>query len=500
VLTVALAAVAALAGLTGTWSPCGFSMIETIGGPGRRVGTSCAAFAAGAVAGGVATFGLLAAAGQAVRSAGAGGPLVGATATVQSLRSAGAGGLLVAAAAIAVAGALGELRGAAISPQIRRQVPEHWRRSLPLPVAAGLYGVMLGLGFTTFVLTFAVWALGAVTFAVGRPEVGVVVGIAFGAARALPVVAIAPLVHRPAGARMCAALAERPRILRTMRLADAVALLLAAAALFAAQASGARLAVGSDPSAAGGAVAWTTAAGGFLQHEGEPGTTAIPAHAVLGGSLIAWRDGDTVHVANAADLTPVLDVTVPGVDAVAVSDEWLVTREPGAAGDELTARLLSTPDDVRPVATAARPAQLGRPGIDGSTIVYHVATPTGSRIVAYDLDAGTSRVLRRSRSALLANPSLLAGRLLYVRQTSLAQLLELGPATPGARNRVLYRIAAPAPHDAGYEKGHSSETRTPHPRTAAWTLWTSALSATRAYVTLLPRTRGKLPVIVTVAR
>jgi len=481
VLTVALAAVAALAGLTGTWSPCGFSMIETIGGPGRRVGTSCAAFAGGAVAGGVATFGLLAAAGQAVRSA-------------------GAGGLLVAAAAIAVVGALGELRGAAISPQIRRQVPEHWRRSLPLPVAAGLYGVLLGLGFTTFVLTFAVWALGAVTFAVGRPEVGVAVGIAFGAARALPVVAIAPLVHRPAGVRMCAALAERPRLLRTMRLADAVALLLAAAALFAAQASGARLAVGSDPSAAGGAVAWTTAAGGFLRREGEPGTTAIPAHAVLGGSLIAWRDGDTVHVANAADLSAVLDVTVPGVDAVAISDEWLVTREPGAAGDELTARLLSAPDDVRAVATAARPAQLGRPGVDGSTVVYHVATPTGSRIVAYNLDAGTSRVLRRSRSALLANPSLLAGRLLYVRQTSLAQLLELGPATPGARNRILYRLAAPAPHDAGHEKGHSSETRTPRPKTAAWTLWTSALSATRAYVTLLPRTRGKLPVIVTVAR
>jgi hypothetical protein len=481
VLTATLAAVAALAGLTGTWSPCGFSMIETIGGPGRRVGTSCAAFAAGAIAGGVATFGLLAAAGEAVRAA-------------------GAGGLLVAAAAIAVAGALGELRGAAIAPQIRRQVPEHWRRSLPLPVAAGLYGVLLGLGFTTFVLTFAVWALGAVTFAVGRPEVGVVVGIAFGAARALPVVAIAPLVHRPAGVRMCAALAERPRILRTMRLADAVALLLAAAALFAAQASGARLAVGSDPSAAGGAVAWTTAAGGFLQREGETATTAIPAHAVLGGSLIAWRDGDLVHVANAADLTAVVDVTVPGVDAVAVSDGWLVTREPGASGDELTARPLSAPDDVRPVATAARPAQLGRPGIDGSTVVYHVATAKGSRIVAYDLDAGTSRILRRSRSALLANPSLLGGRLLYVRQTSLAQLLELGPATPGARNRVLYRLAAPAPHDSGHEQGHSSETRTPHPKTAAWTLWTSALSPTRAYITLLPRSRGKLPVIVAVAR
>ena len=28
---------------------------------------------------------------------------------------------------------------------------------MPVPVAAGLYGVLLGLGFTTFILTFAVW-------------------------------------------------------------------------------------------------------------------------------------------------------------------------------------------------------------------------------------------------------------------------------------------------------------------------------------------------------
>jgi len=207
-----------------------------------------------------------------------------------------------------------------------------------------------------------------------------------------------------------------------------------------------------------------------------------------------------VHVANAADLSPVLDVTVPGVDAVAVSDDWVVTREPGAAGDELTARSVSAPTDVHVVATVKQPTQLGRPGVDGSTVVYHVATPEGSRIVAYDLEARRSRVLRRATSALVSNPSLLAGRLLYVRQTSLAQLLELGPATPGGRDRVLYKLAAPAPHDAGHDKGHSTVTRTPHPRTALWTLWTSALSTTRAYVTLLSRTRGKLPVIVAVPR
>ena len=56
-----------------------------------------------------------------------------------------------------------------IVPQIRRQVPEHWRRVLPMPLAAALYGVLLGLGFTTFVLTFGVFALAAIAFALGDP-------------------------------------------------------------------------------------------------------------------------------------------------------------------------------------------------------------------------------------------------------------------------------------------------------------------------------------------
>jgi hypothetical protein len=481
VLTVTLATVAAVAGLTGTWSPCGFSMIDTIGRPRTRVLESCVTFALGALAGGVVTFGLVATAGHALRTLGA--------------------DLLVVAPVIAVAAALGEARGAAIAPQIRRQVPEHWRRTLPLPVAAGLYGVLLGLGFTTFVLTFAVWALAAVTFALGRPELGLVVGFAFGAGRALPVVVVAPLAHRRIGIRLCAAMAERPSFLRAIRLADAAALLLAGAALAVTDAQGAtRLGGGTDPSAAGDAVVWTTPTGGLVAHEGQTGTAAVPAHAVLGGSLIAWRDGETVHVARAADLAPVLDVAVPGVDAVAVSDRWLVTRSPSATGDTLEARPIAAPDEITTIAAVKSPTQLGRPALDQDAVVYHVATRRESQIVEHDLAAGGSRILRRSSTGLLTNPSLLAGRLLYVRQTNLAQLLELGPASAGARDRILYRLAAPAPHDSGHEPGHSRRTRTPHPRTAQWTLWTSALSATHAYVTLLPRRTGAQPWIASVPR
>ena len=189
-LTWVLAAAALAAGVTGAWSPCGFSMVETLAPAGyagrlRTTLVACVTFTLGALAGGVLTFGGLAMLGEAL---GAGGT-----------------GAAVVAAAIAVAAAVGEARGLRIVPQVRRQVPESWRRVLPVPLAAGLYGVLLGLGFTTFILTFAVWALAAVSVALGDPALGAVLGLAFGAGRALPVIALAPVAD------------ERPRQRRARR-------------------------------------------------------------------------------------------------------------------------------------------------------------------------------------------------------------------------------------------------------------------------------------------
>ena len=62
---------------------------------------------------------------------------------------------------------------------------------------------LLGLGFTTFVLTFAVWAVAALAFAIGDPGVGVAAGIAFGVGRALPVVVVAPLLDGPSDHSHC---------------------------------------------------------------------------------------------------------------------------------------------------------------------------------------------------------------------------------------------------------------------------------------------------------
>jgi hypothetical protein len=443
-------------------------MIETIGAPRRRVGLSCAAFAIGCLAGGVATFGLLAWLGSHV-----------------------GGAAVVVAAAVALAAAIAEVRNAPVAPQIRRQVPERWRRVLPLPVAAGLYGVLLGLGFTTFVLTFAVWAVAALSFAIGDPSVGVAAGVAFGVGRALPVVVVAPLLDRAAGITAMQAMSERPALLRRARRADALALVLVVTALAAGSARAAvNLGPGVDPTAAGDILAWTRPDGtGVLVRSAAEAPLPLPGRPALGGSIVAWRTGADVHVARTGDLSPVLDVNLPGVDALAVDDRWLVTRERGARGDTLVTRSLQT-GEARAVASAAAPTQLGRPGLDGDTLVYHVASRRLSRIVAVDLVTGTSRVVRSTRSAQLTNPSVLGDELLYVRITSVAQQLLVGRLSPGGRNRILYRLGAPAPHDNGYERGHSHHTRTRRPPLAAGTLWTTALSAGHAYVTFIPRRGG----------
>jgi hypothetical protein len=461
-LTTALVAAAFVTGIAGTWSPCGLSMIETINGPRQRMWLCCVTFAVGALAGGTATFGGLSVLGS----------------------LAGVGGLVLVAI-LGVAAAIADVRGRPIVPQIRRQVPEHWRRVLPLPLATLLYGVLLGLGFTTFVYAVALWALAGIAFVLASPSTGVLVGLAFGAGRALPICVLAPVAHRRLARNVVDAMAQRPIVLSVVRRLAAACLVVVAASALVGDASGAtRIGVGTDPSVSGSTVVWTSPTGGLARDEGTAETRSVPAHASVGGSLIAWRDGDTVHVARLADLSPLVDVAVPGVSAVAVSDDWLVTR----AGNALDAHSIADPQTVVRVATTKSAAQLGRPALDGDVVVYHVATPRLSTIVSFDLATSVRRIVRKSRTSLLTNPSLLGGELVYDRQTSRAQLVELGPVGQGSHDRAVYRLAAPSVHDAGHEKGYSHHTRNVPPRTAKWRLWTTALSGSQAYVTLLPAT------------
>jgi hypothetical protein len=487
---------AVAAGITGAWSPCGFSMVETLAPDGyagrlRTTLVACVTFTAGALAGGAATFGGLALLGEAL---GAGG-----TAAV------------AVAAAIALAAAAGEARGARIVPQVRRQVPESWRRVLPVPLAAGLYGVLLGLGFTTFILSFAVWALAGVSVALGDPALGLLVGLGFGAGRALPVVALAPLARTGFGLDAHAAMAERPRILRGLRAADALALAACAAVLWAAPARAADVFAtpAADPSADTGVLAFHVPGGsGELVRNGarEPAPGPKPA---VGGGKLAWIQGAAIEVRSPADPSFVVTVPAPGADSVAVSAGWLAWRSREGEDDVLTA-LPFDPAQGGPRVVDRRPApvQLGRPALAGDRLLFHVAGRSSSRIDHVRLPTGERQVLRRQARALLLNPSAWGNRLLYVRSTRTRQQLRYGVLRRRhpARDRALFGTVPTGRRDAGHEPGPQHKAHghphklPPRPRVGVHnTLWSTALAADAAYVTRLTQRRGR-PVVATLLR
>jgi hypothetical protein len=187
----------------------------------------------------------------------------------------------------------------------------------------------------------------------------------------------------------------------------------------------------------------------------------------------------------------VLQQTLPGVQKLAVSDRWLVWR----AGREIRVLPLSDPTRSARVVEARRVAELGRPALDGDLVVYHRASAFGTWLSAVNVATGRRRQLRFARDAQLLNPSLLGTSLLYVRASRCSQQLVLGPLGVG-RERVLFELGPLAGQDRGHERRHTSQGERlpcPHrPKPTTRILWTTALSATRAYVTvLLPRRGGR---------
>src|SRR5205823_14981271 len=97
------------------------------------------------------------------------------------------------------------------------------------------------------------------------------------------------------------------------------------------------------------------------------------------------------------------------------------------------------------------------------------------------------RVVRSGRTAEFLNPSPLGNRVLYVAVTRCGQ--ELRIARPGA-DRVVMRLRPRAAQDVGFDPGHTSQgSRRPCPGGPVAPgddlLWTTALGAKRALVTLL---------------
>ena len=498
-MLTALAIAALIAGVAGAWSPCGFSMVDTLAPHGyaqrmRVTAVACMTFAAGALTGGVATFGGLALLGGALGASHAAAVAI--------------------AAALLLAAAIGDAGGRRIVPQVRRQVPEAWRRVLPVPLAAGLYGVLLGLGFTTFVLSFAVYGLAAACLALGEPAVGIVVGLAFATGRIVPVVVLAPLQETARGIDVAAAMAERPRVLRTIRAVGALALSAAALAVVLggvpANAAAPEVLLtdnGTDPSASAGSVAWQVpgTATGVLAREGAAEAQALPgADPAIGPGSVVWRDAQTLVVADPVTLDVLRRIDAPGAEEPAISGRWLVWRASEVGGDVMRVLDLSAPDsppaDIRRVRA---PDRLGRPSVDGDRVVYHRALRSdNSSIEEIYLPTRRRTTLRFGRNgAQLLNPSALGGTLLFISSSSERQRVRIGPrrVRTGDRDRTLYSTYPTVRRDAGKERGHERHgagypggkaPKLPEraPEGVSVTLWSTALGPGESFVSRLVRT------------
>ena len=176
VLGVVLVAVALVAAVRSTWSPCGLSMLSTITpmaerAKGHRYGATCAWFVAGAVVGGLA-LGALGALGAVV---------------VHALDPSTVAAASVALVAVAVA--LVSDRGLARVrvPVHFRQVNERWLDAYRPWVYGAGFGFQIGTGLATYITTAAVYLLVVLGALTGLPVVALAVGALFGLVRGLAV-------------------------------------------------------------------------------------------------------------------------------------------------------------------------------------------------------------------------------------------------------------------------------------------------------------------------
>jgi hypothetical protein len=244
-----------------------------------------------------------------------------------------------------------------------------------------------------------------------------------------------------------------------------------------------------DPSSEGADLVWQEpGVGGFLLRNGQ--TTQLPGNdPALGGTRIAWHVGDDVTIADSATLQPVLQEAIPGVQKLGVSDEWLVYRVAVSGKEELRAQSLADPTSTRTLTHPRAPGRLGRPSLAGDLVLYHLAGPGGSGLYAYDFSTGKRLQLRTSKVAQLLNPARFGSKLLYVRITRCGQQLRLGPLDGNGAGRVVYKLPPLAGQDLGHERGHTHQGEhlpcSVRPKPTARMLWTTALSGTTAYVTVL---------------
>ncbi len=374
---------------------------------------------------------------------------------------------ILAAAAVAAAAALSDAAGLRVRPQIPLQVPEHWRRTMPLPSALFMYGLLIGTGLTTYVPAAAAWALMVLSLALGKLVPALAVGVLLAAGRALPVLALIFRSNSETEPGAIGALGERPGILRLVRVFCAVSLAAGTAAAVAGTV-GARVIVPSaeDPSVAATDLAWQQPGlGGFLSRPGAAPLRLPGNDPAIGGSLVAWHVASLVTVADRATLMPVVQETAAGVQKLALSEH--------------SARLPARPGRWRH--SARRPVAArsgGRPdGCLGSLAVH--ARPTvplrqhrglPRRDATRELDLGRRSGHRKAPAPSWGQPRPTAQPITARITAALCQDLTLRPAASprrrsrGHRPRAVFSPPARGPRPWTRARSHEPRRASPLPR------------------------------------
>ena len=259
----------------------------------------------------------------------------------------------------------------------------------------------------------------------------------------------------------------------------------------------------SDPSVDGALIAWHIAGQpGVLVQNGRQ-TRLNGLHPALGQGRLAVVAGAEIEVQSTSGDGFGTRVAAPGADAVAVSQSWVAWRAREGEGDVIYAAALGG-GAAREI---VRASELGRPALHGDRLAFHLIGRT-SRIIVADLSTGQAATARQERRALLLNPSLRGGRVLYVRAVYSRQELRIGPATRRSprRDRRLWSTVPTGRRDAGHEAGNEHK-RHGHPhrlwkrprRGLSATLWTTALAEDEALVTRLRQIAGK-PLVAEILR
>jgi hypothetical protein len=323
-------------------------------------------------------------------------------------------------------------------PQVRRQVPERWRATLPLPVWSIGYGAGLGAGFFTFQPVSTFWVACAGAVALGQPVAAAACFAAYGVGRT--VMTMVPRRGQRDATSAVEALVRRRRVL----VAANVGALVVCAALLAAPAAGAATSIGPgfDPAATGTALARAQRDGGNTRVIVQPeagSMVAIPGAAAPGidGDLLAYADDEGIKVVEWSTSTEVARID-GAVSKPALDWPLVAFIRTGSEKEHLFVKDFTHPGAPTQgkIGELARRNDLGRPSLAGGRIAWHVVTRGYSKVLVESLASGNRQVIRKSKIALESNPALTPWRIVWVEQRARSASLLLRRFGQGSTKKI----------------------------------------------------------------